>query len=726
MLIATQEGLDIFDGNSFKHYRKGSDSGDLPARNILNVVEDKRGFIWVSFDGGLAALNPETDRFSSYGLEEGLGSLIITDISFDKNDLMWVSSHGGVARYNPESDRFEAFSKKNGFNTNTILELTGDERYLYFVGSDGLYVTDPDELKGKTQVANLQITNFQLSGEVSDSVKLMIRRNFFSNSLLSLAHTQNSFQIEFAKLSDEIAPSHMYSFRLLGLTTEWSTGTANYASYNYLPPGEYTFEVKMAGEEQVQRLELEIKPAWWQSSWFRVLLIIFAVSLLILFMRQRARKNLHQRELLQRKIKEATDEVKQQNQELLNQRSSLTDAISDTNTVINAAVNTGDFTRRVDIANKDGEWKELGISINSLFEAILLPLNEVNRLVNKIAEGDFQDRYSETAVGYTKELADNFNLALSNVVTLLEKIIGSVNSIQSAVHGMKSTSEVLSVNTDEIATVTGQISSGAQKQVTEIDLSFELLESIKIASVENNKLARTINDDVDQSNKSSEIGITKMQSLNEKVLGANDSASQTSNAIDHLIENSKKITDVVKIMKEVASQTNLLALNAAIEAAQAGEAGRGFSVVAEEIRRLAENSKKYATDVEDLIDNIQKSSKTTSGLVNGMNTTLSSVATSTAESLSAFEAIIKSCGKALVNAQKIVVATQEQTTEISRVLKSVEGVTVIAEQTASGTDEVASSTTLLADGMKEFSNQAEEVSKVVTELLEQIKFFKTS
>lgn len=403
---------------------------------------------------------------------------------------------------------------------------------------------------------------------------------------------------------------------------------------------------------------------------------------------------------------------------LLAMRNNLIRVIEETNEVVKLAGQEGMLDARVNAENKEGAWKDLATAVNDLLQSFAGPIMEVNRLLNATANGDLTQSYNGQGRGEIKSLIDSLNKANENLNTLIANIVASASVIDESSVEMLNASVEMNSNTDEIASAIAQMSSGAQNQVVKVDEASTLVESILSSSNEMGSKAETINEAAKASVEKSERGRKMIENIGSAMSEIATYSKETYDSIKVLTQRSSEITRVLGVITDIASQTNLLALNAAIEAAQAGEAGRGFAVVAEEIRKLAEDSRNSAQEIEKLVEDVQKDTDQASRMMETMTKSVSTGSSATTEASSAFQEISESTNASLALSEDIVNATKEQGESITKVVTITESVVVIAEQTAAGTEEVASSATELSSGMSNYNDKSKELTRVAASLKE--------
>ncbi|WP_245842273.1 HAMP domain-containing protein [Pontibacter ummariensis] len=384
----------------------------------------------------------------------------------------------------------------------------------------------------------------------------------------------------------------------------------------------------------------------------------------------------------------------------------------------------GKLTERATLQGVGGSWKELVDTVNDLLESIVTPVLEVSRVVRAISEGDLTQKVEAHTAGDILDMANALNLAVDNLNTLLGEINDSSLVVGSSSEEMAAKGLEMNKVTLDVALAMQQMAEGAQNQALKTDQAFKLIEEIMKATKETANRADVVNKSAKVGEETSQLGLKTVAEVVRNMEEISSSASLTSKTIEVLSSRSQEISKSLGVITDIAAQTNLLALNAAIEAARAGEAGRGFAVVAEEIRKLAEGSRKSASEIATLVEDVKKDTASAAAAISTMEGRVLKGKNATFEASGAFKNIAASSGETLRTAQDILTATEVQKTSIGDVVKYVEEVVAIAEQTASGTQQVASTAKQLSGSMQELTSSSQNLNDIAADLQVSISSFK--
>ena len=304
---------------------------------------------------------------------------------------------------------------------------------------------------------------------------------------------------------------------------------------------------------------------------------------------------------------------------------------------------------------------------------IVTPMKDVMIAVEKIASGDLTQQLHTDRKDELGQLYNNIGSMSTTLNTLISEVVSGVLNLSSTSEQLESISKqsqkmMLSQKdeTDQVATAINEMSSTVAEVARNAETAAE-------ATTEANKI-------VNQGNLMVSGVVTSIGSL------ASD-LTATSKSMEHLKTRTDNVGNVLEVIKAVAEQTNLLALNAAIEAARAGEAGRGFAVVADEVRGLASRTQSSAKEIEDLIIELQN------GAQDSLEKMLTSRDLSTRnaeqakEVLTLFSNISKQVGYMQDMGLQIATASEEQSQVSEEINRSVENVRLLADETAEGSAE---------------------------------------
>jgi twitching motility protein PilJ len=317
-------------------------------------------------------------------------------------------------------------------------------------------------------------------------------------------------------------------------------------------------------------------------------------------------------------------------------------------------------------------------------DAILRLLNEISNLAN----GDLTVRAKVTE-DITGAIADSINYAVGEMLRLVKGINAAAQQVTSATQGAQS--------------IASQLLQATQKQAAEIQGTGQ---SVVLMAQSMNDVSKRASDSAKVAQSSLHAAEKGAQAVQNAIRGMNDIREQiqgTSKRIKRLGESSQEISEIVQLISDITEQTNVLALNAAIQAASAGEAGRGFTVVAEEVQRLAERSAEATKHISAIVKSIQRDTqetveameRSTQGVVEGTKT-----ADEAERALREIEQVSNRLAE-LIGA--ISNATQEQANSAAKVALSMKEILGVTQLTSDGTKKTAASTatlTTLAEGLK--------------------------
>ncbi|MGK0524843.1 MAG: methyl-accepting chemotaxis protein [Pseudomonadales bacterium] len=305
--------------------------------------------------------------------------------------------------------------------------------------------------------------------------------------------------------------------------------------------------------------------------------------------------------------------------------------------------------------------------------SIIGPLKSAVSAMNDIASGD-GDLTRRLEVGGKDELgqlATAFNSFADQVHGLVERVLSSTRTLNEA--------------STELNQIMGEAEQGVERQKSESDQVATAMNEMTAAAQEVANNASEASDAADQAN----VQVCDAQGLVHQTIdvigGLSEQVEEGVKVIEKLGADSRKIDSVLEVIREIADQTNLLALNAAIEAARAGEAGRGFAVVADEVRTLASRTQKSTQEIQETIERLQSGAGNAVKVIGSISERSEAAVAETRKVNDALQRINQAAGTINDMNTQIASAAEEQTSVSETINQNVHEIVAITEQTAQGT-----------------------------------------
>jgi methyl-accepting chemotaxis protein len=260
-------------------------------------------------------------------------------------------------------------------------------------------------------------------------------------------------------------------------------------------------------------------------------------------------------------------------------------------------------------------WLQIGFAVIVL--AVLLLVLTVTRgtarrigrlasAADRLAAGDLDARASVPGEDELAALGRSFDAMTSKLRAAFDKEKGMRGQLEALLGAVRETATRLATGTNQIVTSTNQQATGAQEQAGAVTETVAVVEELAQMSTQAAQRAQSA---AETARRSDQIGQDGRRSVDQAVASmtaAKDQADSVAESIVRLAEQTQAIGDIINLVNDISDQTNLLALNAAIEASRAGEHGKGFSVVASEVKSLSEQAKKATVEVRRILSEIQK------------------------------------------------------------------------------------------------------------------------
>lgn len=307
---------------SFKH--NPHDLLSISADNISKIYEDNKQNLWIGTAGtGINLFDYKSKTFKSFTESDGLPNGVINSILEDERGYLWLSTNKGISKFDTKKEIFENYDVRDGLQSNEFIKSAAYKTalgWMYFGGINGINYFHPAKIKSNKRVPDLIFTDFKVFNQSVDfkKDKNILNKPIQFTKEINLTYKEKIFSFEFAALSYTNPERNQYQYRLVGFNNIWQNiGNQRSVTFTNLNPGSYTLKVKGSNSdgywnETPIEIIINILPPFWATWWFRSFVALLLALAVLAFFRYRTRQVRVKNEQLEKLVKERTTKIERQ------------------------------------------------------------------------------------------------------------------------------------------------------------------------------------------------------------------------------------------------------------------------------------------------------------------------------------------------------------------------------------------------------------------------------
>ena len=312
-------GLNRLEPNTKQFNRYSVDSHGLSSNVINDIYQAKDGAIWIATSQFINKFDLLTNKFTRFGVSQGLGNNNTMAITQDNSGKLWVSDSNGIARWHQRKGHFEYFNRRSFIGDNQFLPgviAKANDGRIYFGGTNGVSQVIPNLVRQSRYVPKVAITSISIDDDSLPYAEIP------RDKALILAPDHKHIQIQFAALDFHQTGQNYYRYMLAGFDDSWRKATTiRQASFTALPAGEYQLKVLASSNGRVWGkqpliLPIVVLPPWWQMLWFKAIIAFICILIGIYYYRFRQRQMEQAAAQLEKQINMRTSQLDESNKAL--------------------------------------------------------------------------------------------------------------------------------------------------------------------------------------------------------------------------------------------------------------------------------------------------------------------------------------------------------------------------------------------------------------------------
>ncbi|TCO09672.1 ligand-binding sensor domain-containing protein [Natronoflexus pectinivorans] len=522
----------------FVNFRHNQDDNNSLSNNTVNAIYcDPSGTIWLATGRGLNKMVDENNllenittnsmlNFDHYLMEDGLPANGILGVVEDKTGNFWMSTTNGISRLNVSDNTFINYFESDGLQSNEFREnayFINSEGRIFFGGPNGFNAFYPENIMTNPFLPDVVLTDIQISNrsvspgqEINGEV--VISKPIHMTSSISLSHRNNMIVLHFAGLHYANPSSNQYAYYLENLDEDWVYTMNRSATYTNLNPGTYTFRVRATNNDGVWNeegtiLTIVIRPPWWATIWFRLLMIVVIVGLVYWFISYKTKRLKENQRTLELKVKEATDKVTAQNSKLQEAQTKLTRIMDDVKSELGKA-----SEELLEASNRQASTaEEISASMEEITSEMAENASNMLQMLEKVKQVEGESEESVKIVSNTLNSINNISESIGFVsdfarMTNLLSLNAAIEAARAGEHGRS------------FAVVASQVKKLA-------DQSSEVAMNIRKLSEHGQILSQEANDKIIQLNKVVSGIVTTISEINQSIQVQSAEANNVNSSI---------------------------------------------------------------------------------------------------------------------------------------------------------------------------------------------------
>ena len=333
-----------------------------------------------------------------------------------------------------------------------------------------------------------------------------------------------------------------------------------------------------------------------------------------------------------------------------------------------------------------------------------------------VAEGDLTHDVAVNTRDEVGELAMTFNQMVGGLREVTREVKSTAETVTQSAVALSASAEEMNSSTEEIAATVEQIAKGAEQQAGLVEQTSRVVREMAGSSHEIAGRAKAAASAATAAGRTAQTGGKSAREAMEKMHGVFGIIETAADVVKGFSGKTQQIGSIVDVITRIAQQTNLLALNATIEAARAGEAGRGFAVVADEVRKLATEAAVSAEKISAIVKEVQAETGRVAGSMESATREITLGREVLNSTNSALEEIVRVVMEEVNKVQEISALTERQTLGTQELVKTIDEIAKVAEDNAASTEEASAATTEQTASMEQMALAAQKLSGLADKL----------